>query len=127
SSLGKNNLHLDYDGSPMPTDLMPVDQAVQVAQALTERGVGVIQCLSGFPGSNPAVVASERLAAETGRPLFHNVIVTTDAAPLHEDGLAWLERQRELGSDMYGASFCHRLWTEISVHTSTVFDHDPTF
>lgn len=127
SSLGKNNLHLDFDGTPMPTDVMAVDQIVAVAQALADRGRGVIQCLSGFPGSNPNVVASERLAAETGRPVFHNVVITTDAAPLHKDGLAWLDRMRSAGSDMYGASFCHRMWTEISIGTSTVFDHDPTF
>lgn len=127
SYLGKNNLHLDFDGSPMPCDVMDIDQLCEIASVLKERGNGIIQCLSGLAGQDETVAVSERLARETGRPVFHNVIATHDEFPIHKAGLAWLDSARAQGLDMWAASFCHRTWTEISLGTLTLFDSDETF
>jgi N-acyl-D-amino-acid deacylase len=127
SYLGQNNVHLDYDGSSMPCDVMDLDQLVEIASVLKDRGDGIIQCLSGLAGQDATVEASERLARETGRPVFHNVIATSDKFPIHKPGLAWLDSMREQGLDMWAASFCHRTWTEISLDTLTLFDSDETF
>ena len=127
SYLGTNNVHLDFDGSPMPCDVMDVDQLCEIASVLTERGNGIIQCLSGLAGQDETVEVSARLARETGRPVFHNVIATHDNFPIHKAGLAWLDSAREEGLDMWAASFCHRTWTEISLNTLTLFDSDETF
>jgi N-acyl-D-amino-acid deacylase len=127
SYLGENNLHLDFDGSPMPCDVMDVDQLCDIASVLRERGSGIIQCLSGLAGQDETVEVSARLARETGRPVFHNVIATHDDFPIHKAGLAWLDSAREEGLDMWAASFCHRTWTEISLSTLTLFDSDETF
>ena len=127
STLGKNNLHLDYDGSPMPCDVMDVGQLCEIAMVLKERGSGVIQCLSGLAGKDETVAVSARLARETGRPVFHNVIATHNEFPIHKAGLAWLDSTRAEGLDMWAASFCHRVWAEISLGTLTLFDSDETF
>lgn len=127
SYLGKNNLHVDFDGSAMPCDVMDVAQLCDIASVLTERGNGIIQCLSGLAGQDETVEVSARLARETGRPVFHNVIATHDAFPIHKAGLAWLDAMREERLDMWAASFCHRTWTEISLGTLTLFDSDETF
>lgn len=127
SYLGVNNLHLDYDGSPMPCDVMDIDQLCEIASVLKDRGQGIIQCLSGLAGRDTTVEVSARLARETGRPIFHNVIATHDNFPIHQAGLAWLDSTCEEGLDMWAASFCHRTWTEISLDTLTLFDSDETF
>lgn len=127
SYLGKNNVHLDFDGSAMPCDVMDVDQLCDIASVLRERGSGIIQCLSGLAGQDATVEVSARLARETGRPVFHNVIATHDEFPIHKGGLAWLDSVRQEGLDMWAASFCHRTWTEISLSTLTLFDSDETF
>jgi N-acyl-D-aspartate/D-glutamate deacylase len=127
SYLGLNNVHLDYDGTPMPCDVMEVDQLCEIASVLKDRGDGIIQCLSGLAGQDETVAVSERLARETGRPIFHNVIATNDNFPIHEPGLAWLDSMRDQGLDMWAATFCHRTWAEISLSTLTLFDSDETF
>jgi N-acyl-D-amino-acid deacylase len=127
SHLGMNNLHLDFDGSPMPCDIMDVDQLCEIASVLKDRGSGIIQCLSGLAGRDTTVEVSARLARETGRPVFHNVIATHDQFPIHQAGLAWLDSVRKEGLDVWAASFCHRTWTEISLDTLTLFDSDETF
>ena len=127
SYLGHNNVHVDFDGSAMPCDVMDLDQLVEIATVLKDRGEGVIQCLSGLAGQDATVEASERLARETGRPVFHNVIATNDDFPIHTPGLAWLDSMRAEGLDMWAASFCHRTWAEISLTTLTLFDSDETF
>jgi N-acyl-D-amino-acid deacylase len=127
SHLGVNNLHLDFDGSAMPCDVMDIDQLCEIASVLKERGAGIIQCLSGLAGRDTTCDASARLARETGRPVFHNVIATHDQFPIHQAGLAWLDSLREEGLDIWAASFCHRTWTEISLDTLTLFDSDETF
>ena len=127
SYLGTNNVHLDFDGTPMPCDVMDVDQLCEIGSVLKERGNGIIQCLSGLAGQDATVEVSTRLARETGRPVFHNVIATHDSFPIHKPGLAWLDATRDEGLDMWAASFCHRTWTEISLSTLTLFDSDETF
>lgn len=127
SFLGKNNVHLDYDGSPMPSDVMDVEQLCDIGSVLRDRNKGIIQCLSGLAGHDATVEVSERLARETGRPVFHNVIASNDAMPIHKLGLAWLDEAHGDGLDMWAASFCHRTWAEISLETMTLFDSDETF
>tara|TARA_R110002072_G_scaffold36301_2_gene106965 strand:+ start:4310 stop:6019 length:1710 start_codon:yes stop_codon:yes gene_type:complete len=127
SYLEENNVHLDFDGSPMPCDVMDVDQLCEIGMVLKDRGDGIIQCLSGVPGMDDTIRASEQLARATGRPVFHNLIPTNDEVPVHKSGLSWLDSMREEGLDMWAASFCHRIWTEISLDTLTLFDSDDTF
>ena len=111
----------------MPSDVMDVDQLCEIASVLKERGGGIIQCLSGLAGRDTTVEVSARLARETGRPVFHNLLATHDEFPIHRAGLAWLDSKRDEGLDLWGASFCHRVWTEISLDTLTLFDSDETF
>jgi N-acyl-D-aspartate/D-glutamate deacylase len=127
SFLGGGNVHLDYDGTPMPCDVMDSDQLVEIATVLKDRGDGIIQCLSGLVGHDATVEVSERLARATGRPVIHNVIVANDHFPVHKPGLQWLDDMEAQGLEIWAASFCHRIWTEITLDTLTIFDSDPAF
>lgn len=40
------NSHVDFDGTPMPTDIMDPDVMIELGRAVAERGEGVIQMLS---------------------------------------------------------------------------------
>src|SRR4029077_19143028 len=40
------NNHLDFDGTPMPSDCMHDDDAVDIFRAVANRGEGIIQMLS---------------------------------------------------------------------------------
>ena len=127
SYLGKNNVHLDYDGSPMPCDVMDSDQLCDVASVLKDKDKGIIQCLSGLVGHDTTVEVTERLARVTGRPVIHNVIVASDHFPVHVAGLEWLDAMENEGLNIWAASFCHRIWTEITLKTMTIFDSEEAF
>ena len=50
SYLGAGNNHTDFDGTPMPTDVMFREDALMLAGALGERDEGVVKVLSALPG-----------------------------------------------------------------------------
>lgn len=123
--LGDANPHVDSDGSPLPTDLMPEDQIVAVASVLKERGDGVIQCLSGRAGFDRTVRLSERLARDVGRPVIHNFL------PSGREGgrkaLEWHDRMNGEGRQVFTQAFNGRGWSEISLTTAVVHDLNPTW
>ena len=44
---GKNSIQSDYDGTPMPTDLMTDEDCLALAEVLCERDEGLIQLTIG--------------------------------------------------------------------------------
>jgi N-acyl-D-amino-acid deacylase len=114
SHLGTGNNHTDADGSDMPTDVMHPDDAIAVCQALKERGVGIIQCISQI-GTIGDRTISERLAREVGRPVLHNVFESNQRDPQSVDrDIAWLSALTREGLDVYALSFLNRAWAEVS-------------
>ena len=111
----EGNTHVDFDGSPMPTDGLHPDDVVGLARALAERGEGIIQMLSQIVGFGDMSL-TERVAATTagtGARVLHNIFMPLDAVP---DGvandLAWLEGLRGKGGDVTAAALLSRGWTE---------------
>ena len=127
SAFGKNNVHLDYDGTQMPADLISIEQACEIASVLKERNQGVVQCLCGAPGVDKTVEMSVALAESTGRPVLHNLIPIINGTPLHELGMNWLDEMKDKGLNMWAASFCSRMWTEVSVDSAVVLDVEKPF
>ena len=119
------NNHFDYDGTPLPTDLMPIEHIIEIASVLRERGDGVIQCLTGRPGLDPTVELSERLAREVGRPILHNFLPSG-----HEggrNGLAWHQRMNDEGHQVFTQAFNGRFWGEIGLTTAVCHDANPVW
>ncbi|HKP80214.1 MAG TPA: amidohydrolase family protein [Phenylobacterium sp.] len=109
------NTHVDFDGSPMPTDSLHPDDVVEIARALAERGEGTVQVLSQIVGFGDLSL-TERVAAVTagtGARVLHNIFLPLDAIP---DGvrndLAWLEGLRARGGDVTASALLTRGWTE---------------
>jgi N-acyl-D-amino-acid deacylase len=127
SHLNGFNTHKDIDGSPMPTDLMNIDDAYYLADVLRERGQGVIQALVELPSVCNRHVAEE-LARRSGRPVIHNVVAPFDAMPkYHESILDWLDKMADAGLDIYSQALAFRIQTEFNANDYNGWAHIEPF
>ena len=103
----------DFDGSPMPTDVMHDDTCREFARVLGARNEGFMQMLliSGDNARDQAFY--EEMAQISGRPMIMNVVQAFDHRPeIHRRVLAWLKSCRERGIRVVGqglttdAGFC---------------------
>lgn len=127
SHLGTANTHKDIDGSPMPTDVMNLEDAYCLADVLRERGQGVIQALVDLPGVNNRHVAEE-LARRSGRPVIQNVIVPFDMMPdFHLSVMRWLDEVTAKGLDIYSQALAFRAWNELNAADYNAWAHIEPF
>jgi N-acyl-D-amino-acid deacylase len=100
---GPSSLQLDYDGTPMPTDMMHNETCIEFAKVLGKRNQGHVQ-LTLASGDNKADrTHMEELAEISGRPLVYNVVQAFDDRPhVHRSNLKWLEDCRRRGIRVYG-------------------------
>ena len=116
SAMGpEGNSHLDWDGSPMPTDVADHDVIVEICRALVERGEGVIQLLSRLViyGDRTLTERVLELAKGSGVTVVHNAFMTSDLMPrMMEEDLAWLDEQRRKGYDVTANALMSRTWIE---------------
>lgn len=116
SHLQNNNGHTDYDGTPMPTDTMWREDAVELASALKSVGAGTIQVLSHVPG----LFDDKELAAEiqlaSGRPVILNVALSTAVIEkCYKPLLDWAHEKVEQGLQIFVQSFVQRSWSEFNL------------
>jgi N-acyl-D-aspartate/D-glutamate deacylase len=103
--LGVNSPQMDYDGTPMVTDIMHHETSLAFAQVLADRGEGFIQQTLISPSGDNADCERhfEDLARISGRPVLYNVVQASDRFPeRHRNQLAWLARCRDQGLRVYG-------------------------
>jgi N-acyl-D-aspartate/D-glutamate deacylase len=131
--MGRGNGHVDYDGSPVPTDLMDPEEAYNLARVLRERDEGVIEALTeGREVCNRHV--SEELARISRRPIIHNVCIPYDAptgamatpeataiAERWRETIAWAEEREIEGLNIFVQCLSFRPFNEIKVEDSTLF------
>jgi N-acyl-D-aspartate/D-glutamate deacylase len=121
------NSHKDSDGSPMPTDVMDIAEAYNLATVLRERGEGTIQALVEVPGVDHKAEIEE-LARISGRPVLHTVIMAIDAMPsFHKDQLVWLDEMEAKGLDIYAQALAMRGWNEAQLQHWDVWQGVPLF
>ena len=93
----------DYDGTPMPTDVMHDETCREFAKVLAERNDGFMQMLlvSGDNARDRAFY--EEMATLSGRPMIMNVVQAFDDRPhIHRKLLEWLKSCRERGIRVVG-------------------------
>jgi N-acyl-D-aspartate/D-glutamate deacylase len=109
---GQNSVQADYDGTPMVTDLMHDETAIELAKVLGERNEGFIQ-MSYIPDASKyegdmqthSEKHYEELALTSGRPILYNAIAVNDMYPeRYKRQLAWLESCTERGIRVLGQS-----------------------
>ena len=93
----------DWDGTPMPTDMMNDETCLVFARVLAERNQGVQQVTLTTDDVKHDLAHLEEIASVSGRPVLHNVVQAFEAQPhVHRRAIEWLERCRERGIPVYG-------------------------
>ncbi len=125
SFLGTANTHTDFDGSPMPADMMHRDDVIALASALREVEAGTIQLLSQFAGQDDKELAVDMHTA-SGRPVILNIVLSLYGQPrAYADQLDWLVEQNTLGHRVYGQTLAQRSWTEFDLTEFNLNDNVP--
>lgn len=113
--LGTVDSHTDFDGTAMPTDLLDPEDAAELASVIGDRGEGVVMCTSQVGQMGDPIVSEMVAKAAAGRPVIHNVAMTSEATPdLHLKALAWLDGVRAKGLNVYSQSVLGRSWQEFN-------------
>lgn len=94
--LGETTLQRDFDGTPMITDLMHMDDFVELASVLKEKGRGAIQTNGVTPEE------CERLCEASGATLIYNAIaLECDQHGMKTEGwrewLTWADEANQRG------------------------------
>jgi N-acyl-D-amino-acid deacylase len=93
----------DWDGTPMPTDVMHDETARVLAAVLARRNQGVQQITLTTDDIRHDTAHLEEIALLSGRPVLHNVVQAFETKPhVHRKAIEWLERCRERGIPVYG-------------------------
>ncbi|MEQ8743610.1 amidohydrolase family protein [Parasphingorhabdus sp.] len=114
----EGNSHVDFDGSPMPTDVMHNDDIVDLARGMAKRGKGIVQLLAQIGGNGNKEVSAKiaRMAKGSGVRVIHNIFLAIDGMPeLIDEDLAWLDGLRAEGLDVIGATILHAGWVEAGI------------
>jgi N-acyl-D-aspartate/D-glutamate deacylase len=129
SYLGPNgNSHVDYDGSPMPCDVMDEEDIYLLCDVLRERGEGVIQILCELPGGVVRRDVAEKMAERAQRPILHTVTMGVEGSPeVHRDQLRWLDDVAKRGLKIYSQAMTARHWQEFRLFDYNVWDIIPDF
>jgi N-acyl-D-aspartate/D-glutamate deacylase len=100
---GPAAVQLDYDGTPMVTDVMHDETCERLAAVLGKRNEGFMQMTiaSGSVARDQAHL--ERLTDISGRPMVWNVLQVYDHKPeVHRGSLKWLNSCHQRGLRVYG-------------------------
>jgi N-acyl-D-aspartate/D-glutamate deacylase len=100
---GPSAVQLDYDGTPMVTDVMHDETCELLAEVLGRRNAGFMQMTISSGSYARDRAHMEQLATISGRPLLWNVVQAYDHKPeVHRGALEWLASCRDRGIRVYG-------------------------
>ncbi len=120
--LGPTNNHTDIDGTPMPTNVMAIEEAYNLATVIRERNRGFIQANVDIPMLRQRRDVCVELARISGRPVIHNVLQVLPDQDAHTDILDWLDKCEADGLKIYTQSFVNRVWLKFTVLNYTSWD-----
>ena len=127
---GEDSVQCDYDGTPMPTDIMHQETCVEFAKVLADRNEGFIQMslIPSVSGFEEIEEKYEELALASGRPILYNAIQALDSDPSrHRNLLAWIERCRQKGLRIYGQLVSTSAGFTFTFHDWNLWDDDPAW
>ena len=126
--LGPDSTQADFDGSPMPTDVMCDEDILNLARVLRERDQGFIQITQATGRIKEDLAFLERLAAEARRPILHNAIAPARRDPKpHQRSLAWLKRCRDKGLPIFGQTATLRTGFAFTLEHWNLYDASPAW
>lgn len=126
--LGTTNSHVDFDGSPMPTDVMDIDDAYFLAEVLREQDRGMIMVTSDTAGAAENRHITAELARVSRRPVLHNVIFVSGLHPEHHRKvLKWVDDTAAEGVNLFAQGGTFRAWLEFNALDYNGWDSDPNW
>ena len=125
---GPSAVQRDFDGTPMPTDVMHDATCRELAEVLKERNEGFMQMLM-ITGDNARDQAFyEEMSEISGRPMIMNVVQAFDHRPdIHRRVLAWLKSCRERGIRVVGQGLTTDAGFSFTFENWNLFDDSPAW
>ncbi len=133
---GRNSMQADFDGTPMPTDLMSDETLLAFADVLQERGEGFIEMINATTGeplkSNDPKDSRfvEEIARRSGRPVLYNAIIAMDMPgyeTAHHAALKWLDDCFAKGLRIYGQAVTVRAAYQFTLEHWNLYDSSPAW
>ena len=133
---GKNSVQSDYDGTPMPTDVVPDETLLSFSDLLGQRGDGFIQLVNAKGGDvvNNTDQADrlfvEEIARRTGRPVLFNALIASDEPGhenIHLDTMAWIDSCFDRGLRVYGQAVTVRAPFIFTLEDWNLYDSSPAW
>jgi hypothetical protein len=125
---GVSAVQLDYDGTPMVTDVMHDETALAFAEVLGRRNDGFMQMTLTSADVKKDRVHMEELARVSRRPLIYNVVSVFDDRPhVHRAVLKWLDKCHENGSRVYGQALSTDAGFTFTFDEWNLFDDSPAW
>ena len=133
---GVNSVQADFDGTPMPTDVMPDSTILEFSDLLGDRGEGFIQLLNSQEGdpvnnrSDKDLKFVEDLARRSGRPILFNALLASDekgVEDIHIGGMKWIDSCFERGLRIYGQAVTVRAPFVFTLEEWNLYDSNPAW
>ncbi len=126
---GVPSVQPDWDGTPMPTDVIPDYELIEFGQELAKRGEGFIEMFDSSPSDHDTVEDfMTSLAEASGRPIVRNILLANDDRPEdHERFLDWLDESHDKGLQVFGMGFTVRSPTLLTFEDWSLWDNAPTW
>jgi len=109
----------DFDGTPMPTDIMWPETRRVLASVLGERRTGFMQA-SGIPDAEV-----EELVELSGRPFIWQAVVANALTMYYRDRILWLRRCQERGLPVYGQAMTVDAPIYFDLTNDAILDRSP--
>jgi N-acyl-D-amino-acid deacylase len=133
---GKHSVQADFDGTPMPTDVMNAETLLAFADLLDERGEGFIEILNATNGEplrnkdpNDQLLVEE-IARRSGRPVLYNALIAMDMPgyeTAHRESLAWIDDCFARGLRIYGQAVTVRAAYQFTLEHWNLYDSAPAW
>ena len=132
--LGEHSLQADFDGTPMPTDMMSDEDLLELGRVLAERGEGFVEMINAQHGDPLSMGAAddklfvERFAEACERPVLYNVVTALDDMPeAHFEQLKWLHDCHARGLRIYGQGLTVRSPFQFTLEHWNLYDSSPAW
>ena len=109
----------DYDGTPMPSDIMWPSTRRALAEVLGERGIGFMQA-SGIPDDEVV-----ELVELSGRPFIWQAVVANALTMYYRNRIEWLRECRERGLPIYGQAMTVDAPVHFTLANEAILERSP--
>jgi len=126
---GVPSVQPDWDGTPMPTDVVPDHELIEFGKALGEYGRGFIEMFDAAPSDHATVEDFiTALAQASGRPIVRNILLADDEdLERHRVFIDWLHESHKKGLQVFGMGFTVRSPTILTFEDWSLWDNAPTW